>query len=551
MVEADTIGSSEDTILQVVTGSAGAFMAVPGGCNDDINSGVVTASQVRFSATAGTTYYFMISNYEGSSSANSPGSLVQFNLNASTGPTLTQISPSTGLTGMALTSVMLTGTNFSSPLAINTPAGITATNTVLVNSTTVSTTLVIASNAALGPNSITVTTPGGTTAAVTLMVNQGPPMLTSISPASGGVGSAVNVTLTGTNFASGSAITFSGAGITVTNVVVAASDASITATFTIAANAALGAQTVNVMNSAGTTMSSVTFTVTAPPPPTLTAISSPGAILNSTLTVTLTGTNFITGSGNTTINAPAGITVSNVNVMSATSLTATFAIAANAPTGPQFITVTTAGGTSNNVMFGVGADFLLADNPTSGSVPPGSGAGTTVTITPMPANTTFPVSVQFMASGLPNETTCNFTSTAAGFVGGQTGTLPAADGAAASAPQVMLSCTTTAPSLVAPRTREPWGPTSAPRTMALAWASLLAALGAAFLAAMRQRRLWLRWALAAMLILAFAGLTSACGGGGGTTVVHNPGTTPGTYPITVMATSANASHTTTFTLTVQ
>ena len=211
---------------------------------------------------------------------------------------------------------------------------------------------------------------------------------------------------------------------------------------------------------------------------------------------------------------------------------------------------TSAGGTSNNQMFGVGANFMLMDSPTSQSVAPGAGAMTTVTITPTPASTNFPVNVTFTAAGLPSETTCNFTSTAAGFTGGSTGIMPAADGAAATAPQVLFACNTTAPSLIIPNSPEPWYPANFHSHLALAWAGLLLALGAAFTLAGRQRKLRLRWALAAMLILAFAGFTSACGGGG-TPVMHNPGTPAGTYMITVTATSGNATANTMFTLTVQ
>ena len=64
---ANTFGSTYDTILAAYTGSCGAFTAVSGACNDD---SVGAQSQVSFSASAGTTYYFLISAY-----TNSGGSL--------------------------------------------------------------------------------------------------------------------------------------------------------------------------------------------------------------------------------------------------------------------------------------------------------------------------------------------------------------------------------------------------------------------------------------------------------------------------------------------
>src|SRR5580700_7681094 len=78
-----------------------------------------------------------------------------------------------------------------------------------------------------------------------------PPTLTSISPNSGVQGQGVAVTLTGTNFVAGAIIGVSGAGITVSNTTVV-SATQITATFSIAANAATGAQNVTVTTSAGT-----------------------------------------------------------------------------------------------------------------------------------------------------------------------------------------------------------------------------------------------------------------------------------------------------------
>src|SRR5580700_3508535 len=78
-----------------------------------------------------------------------------------------------------------------------------------------------------------------------------PPTLTSISPNSGVQGQGVAVTLTGTNFIAGAAISVSGAGITVSNTTVL-SVTQITATLTIAANAATGAQNITVTTSGGT-----------------------------------------------------------------------------------------------------------------------------------------------------------------------------------------------------------------------------------------------------------------------------------------------------------
>jgi len=156
----------------------------------------------------------------------------------------------------------LTGTNFIPGAAVNFGgAGVTVSNVVVVSSTRITATFQVSATAALGAQNVSVTTSGGTSGNVTFPINAppSPPTLTSISPSSGVQGTNVPVTLTGTNFVSGATVNFSGAGVIVSNVVVA-SGTSITATFQISATAALGAQNVSVTTSAGST-SNVTFTI--------------------------------------------------------------------------------------------------------------------------------------------------------------------------------------------------------------------------------------------------------------------------------------------------
>jgi photosystem II stability/assembly factor-like uncharacterized protein len=84
-IEADTINSLDDTILAAYAGAASSSNEVA--CNDDITSGVVRTSQVNFTAVQGTTYFFMVSSFNGA------GGKVIFNLNANiAGPTNFTIS---------------------------------------------------------------------------------------------------------------------------------------------------------------------------------------------------------------------------------------------------------------------------------------------------------------------------------------------------------------------------------------------------------------------------------------------------------------------------
>jgi hypothetical protein len=189
---------------------------------------------------------------------------------------------------------------------------------------------------------------GTKSASATVTLNPPVPTLTSVSPAIGVQGTSVAITLTGTNFVSGATVATSNVGITAGSVTVV-SPTQITATFTIAANAAPGVANIAVTTSGGTS-APVTFTVN-PPPPTLTSISPATGVQASSVTVTLTGTNFVSGA--TVAIANTGVTVSGVMVVSPTQITATFAIGGSAAPGAANVMVTTSGGTSGAGVFTV------------------------------------------------------------------------------------------------------------------------------------------------------------------------------------------------------
>lgn len=85
-VSLDTRNSYFDTTLGVYTGSAvGALTTIAS--NDDINSGIVQASSLTFTAVAGTTYYFAVDGFD------EPTAGITLNLNfTSTGPAIPTIT---------------------------------------------------------------------------------------------------------------------------------------------------------------------------------------------------------------------------------------------------------------------------------------------------------------------------------------------------------------------------------------------------------------------------------------------------------------------------
>ncbi len=203
------------------------------------------------------------------------------------------------------------------------------------------------------------------------------PTLVSVNPSSGTQGANVNVTLTGlnTHWVQGtSVINISGSGVTASNLSVA-SATSMTATFAIGASAATGSRNVTVTNGAEVT-TSAPFTVNSSTAlPTLTSITPGQGYLNTTTTVTLVGTNFVSGMS---VNISGTlVTASNINVTSSTQATADFTIAANAIAGNRMVSVTTPGGTSGTVGWTVvGVPVISTIGPNNGN--PGAAVAVTL-----------------------------------------------------------------------------------------------------------------------------------------------------------------------------
>jgi hypothetical protein len=183
----------------------------------------------------------------------------------------------------------------------------------------------------------------------TVTITAPTPVLGSISPNSGVQGTNVAVTLNGSNFQQGATISIGGSGVTASNVTFV-SPAQITATFNIGAAAATGARSVTVSTGAGVSAPQ-SFTVTAPvsAKPTLTSLAPNGAPRGATVTVTLTGTNFQSPASVTVQGG--SVTVSNVVVVSPTTITANFHVSSGASRRSRNTTVTTSSGTSNALPF--------------------------------------------------------------------------------------------------------------------------------------------------------------------------------------------------------
>jgi hypothetical protein len=222
-------------------------------------------------------------------------------------PTVTSVSPNSGTTAGG-TAVTITGTNFAAGATV-TFGGAAATNVVVVNSTQITATTPAG---AAGAVTVTVTNPGVPSGSLvngyTYVVV---PTVSSVSPNNGPVAGGTAVTITGTNFAAGAAVTFGGTAAT--NVVVV-NGTQITAT--TPAHAA-GAVTVSVTvnGQAGNLASGYTYNA----PPTVSSVSPNNGPVAGGTAVTITGTNFAAGAA-VTFGSNAA---TNVVVVSATQITAT------------------------------------------------------------------------------------------------------------------------------------------------------------------------------------------------------------------------------------
>lgn len=306
-------------------------------------------------------------------------------------PTVASFSPASGAVG---TTVTVTGTNLSGATAV-TLNGVAITGFTVVNATTI--TFVVPSGATSGP--IAVTTPGGTatsTGTFTVIVPNPTPVITSLSPASVAQGSGpFTITITGTGFLPASTVTFNGIGLPATYI--SATQLSIS----LPTGAVVGSYAIIVTNPTPGGGPSAPFNFIVTPAATITALSPNTKVAGSaTFTLTVTGTNFVSGS---VVNFN-GATLTTTFV-SATQLTATVPAGAVATTGTFNVTVTNP---ANSVS--AAATFTVtAPAPTIASFTPATGGpGTVVTVTG--TNLTGATVVRIGSFNVPGFTVVNATT---------------------------------------------------------------------------------------------------------------------------------------------
>jgi hypothetical protein len=225
-------------------------------------------------------------------------------------PSITSLSPSSVVAGSAPQTLTINGSNFAAGSAVN-YNGVTHPAT-LVSATQLTIQLSASDVAAAGNFAVTVTNPapgGGSSNAVNFQVANPSPILGSLSPASLAVGSSAQpLTINGSNFVSGSVVTYNGTAHAASFV----SANQLTIQLTTADLATAGSNPVAVTNPApgGGASLSISFVVVglnvSP------ANLSFGSVDDGTTNPAQNGTLTATG-GTVTINAPtvsgAGITL--------------------------------------------------------------------------------------------------------------------------------------------------------------------------------------------------------------------------------------------------
>ncbi len=276
-------------------------------------------------------------------------------------PTVTGITPKEGPTAGA-TSVTISGTNFTSASEVK----FGATSAASVEFKT-SGELVAKDPSGSGAVHVTVTTAGGTstTSAADEFTYREVPTVTAITPNEGPTAGGTTVTISGTNFTSGTAVKF--------GTTDAASVEFKNAGELIAKSpSGTGSVDVRVKTAGGTSATSGADLFTYREAPTITAIAQTEGPSAGGTSVKITGTNFTSGSEVKFGGSPA----TKVEVNSATEIHAT----TPSGSGSVDVFVTTAGGTAAT---SAGDEFTYRGVPKVTSVAPKEGpeaGGTTVTI---------------------------------------------------------------------------------------------------------------------------------------------------------------------------
>ena len=298
-LELDTIGSSYDTVLSIWTGTPGNLTNIA--CNDDINPGIVTQSQLPVvPLSANTTYYILVSSF-GPPDPNPialGGKTVlfgEYNGGANPSGTITSLSPTTIASGGQGFTLTVNGNDFLNGAHVY--FNNVQEPTTFVSSTQLTATISPSDTVFPGTYGVFIANPPpcDTSNTVNFTVTLGTypiPVLNSTNPTSvvaGGVG--FTLVALGNLFAPNAVVQINGSGIpTIVN-----TNQVLTASVPASAIATSGTAQVTVFNPppGGGPSAPLPFTILQPTVvPTITSVSPSTAPSGSAVTLTITGTGF-------------------------------------------------------------------------------------------------------------------------------------------------------------------------------------------------------------------------------------------------------------------
>jgi hypothetical protein len=334
---------------------------------------LITGGSVNLAGAAAGPWNVVVTNPDTQSGSLSNGFTV-----TNAAPTVTGITPSTGIRGTTVSIMNLAGTGFLSGAAVRLnrtdSTAIPATNVVVASATQITCDFALPAGVTIGTWNVTVTNPdmqnGTLVNGFTVMAAA--PAVTGISPNSSLQTTPVLVSVAGSDFQSGANLTLKRTGypdIIATGVVLVSSNL-ITGNLNLL-TVTPGPWDVVVTNTDGQSGTLAEGFTVRNPTPTVTGITPNNGIRGWTVTITnLAGTNFRSGAVVKLVNASAGpdIEATNVVVVSANQITSTFDLT-GANAARRNVTVTNpysdTGVRANG--FTVTNPSLTARNPTSGN----------------------------------------------------------------------------------------------------------------------------------------------------------------------------------------
>jgi PKD repeat protein/FtsP/CotA-like multicopper oxidase with cupredoxin domain len=281
----------------------------------------------------------------------------RFAVAASVAPTLTSITPVSGSRNSTV-NYTIVGTNFipgQTTLVIRNATGtVLATTVKAVTPTQINGTIAIPANAWIGAYNVNISTinggstPGTGRFAVAASVA---PTLTTITPATGSRNTTVNFAIVGTNFVPGQTtlVIRNATGTVLATTVTTSTATQINGSVVIPANAWIGAYNVNISTiNGGSTPGTGRFAVTTSLAPTLTSITPVSGTRNTTVAYTIVGTNFVPGQTTVVFKNATGSVLNPTTIISltATQITGTITIPANAWIGAYNVNISTVNGGS-------------------------------------------------------------------------------------------------------------------------------------------------------------------------------------------------------------